>query len=379
LRFKAGGAVTTSSFVNRVIWSLIFFVSTTLLLLIVEMGTFGATAQMHFRIVWHPLHAIYWAHKEAADFAIVLIGTSVTAVTGGLAVLKTFYYAEMNLPKRLQELTERARDEHLHDRPRLLEYVQGPFKTKGFLVPTILANPFSQVLQLFGWVSLRNKARGFATTVEKFDGEIKVVAAKKEDIENRKVTAHLLRGACFAAQASESERSSLDWRKSLEKSLAEYEAALALRNEDLDALEGAALQSEALADSGKHLHYLDTIIVVADKQKKPLQRARALRKTGVIIDARNSPDAWNIARGRLLAAWRLLDRKWDNDAPEAVELAETLLLYGDVQTKREKFSAARTALVRADALFGSMTTEAGKAGSGRVKQAVERLDEASGG
>ena len=366
--------MVTSSFVNQVVWCLIVLVGAAPLLLVIEVGGFGTTAQSYFRSLWHPLYAVYQAHKSSFDLLILVIGTTVPAVSGGLAILKGFYYAEMNLPKRLQELVDRVREQHLHERPKLLSYVSGPFDTRDFLVPTILSNPLAQMLRLFGWVSLRNQVRDFASAVDQFQDEIKVLATKKEDVENKKVTAHLLRGAYFAAKAKEFDQISLDYRGHIEKSLAEYEAVLAMRGADLDALEGAAVQAGAIGDVTKQRSYLDSAISVADLQKQLLRHARALRKSAVIIERGGTPNDWNLARGRLLAGWKLLDRKWANNAAEALELAEILLLYGDVQTTREKFYAARRSLERAGALFAAVEGDVGEMGTGRVKAVLARLN-----
>jgi hypothetical protein len=181
-------------------------------------------------------------------------------VTSSLAILKGFYYAEMNLPRRLQELLDDSRNRHLHDRPQLLGYVQGQFDKKDFLVPTILANPLAQVLQIFGWQSIRTRARDVATSVDRLSDEFKNVATWKADTENRKVTAHLLRGTFPGAQANENQLDSFERKKLLELSLHEFEEAIALRASDLDALEGAVQQAGALGDLPKQLGVLNEFI-----------------------------------------------------------------------------------------------------------------------
>ena len=117
---------------------------------------------------------------------------------------------------------------------------------------------------------------------------------------------------------------------------------------------------------------------VADQKKQTLAHARALRQSAAIIDRRSSPNEWNSARARLVTGRRLVEYIAADGTPEALELAEILLLYGDVQIKREKFTAARKALRRAANLFANMESEARESGEKRVGEALERLDEASG-
>jgi tetratricopeptide (TPR) repeat protein len=370
--------MATSSFARRVLWSLVFFVCTTTILLATYVGTFGEAAQVWVQAETLPLRLAYLANKVAVDLVVVIIGATVPAVTGGLAILKGFYYAEMNLPRRLQELADAPRELHLHQRPGLLEYVKVPFDTNDFLTPTILANPFSKLVGLFGWVSLRNQAREFATPVDLFAAELRALSVKREDIENRKVTGHLLRAACYQAQGLADEVGSLDRGKHFQSALKEYEAVLELRPDDLDALEGAATQCHSLDDEPAELKYLDTIIKVAAGKRKQVQHARALRMSAAIIDQRSVPTEWNSARARLVTARRLIEHRGSDGSPEEAELAEILLLYGDVQIKREKFTAARKALNRAAPLFARIGGELGTTGSERLKETRARLDEAAG-
>jgi hypothetical protein len=348
------------------------------LLLAVYVGMFGETAQGWLQQQLMPIRTLYRAYKGAVDLVAVVLGTTIPAVTGGLAILKSFYYAEINLPKRLQELADQPRVQHLHERPSLLAYVRAPFKTSDFLTPTILANPLSQMLELFGWVNVRNRARKFATEVEQFADEIRVLGIKREDVENRKVTGHLLRAACYEAEASAGETGTLDWRKRIESALKEYKAILELRSDDLDALDGAVVQYHRLGDEPAELQGLEAIIAVAGRQKKHLAHARALRLSASIINRRSSPIEWNAARARLVTGRRLVEHEAADNNPEAAELAETLLLYGDVQTKREKFTTARKALNRSGVLFGKIPGDAGTHGKKRVEEGLARLDEAAG-
>src|SRR5215469_13144937 len=102
--------MATSSFARRVLWSLVFFVCATTILLATYVGIFGEAAQVWVQAETLPLRLAYRANEVAVDLAVVIIGTTVPAVIGGLAILKGFYYAEMNLPRRLQELADAPRE-----------------------------------------------------------------------------------------------------------------------------------------------------------------------------------------------------------------------------------------------------------------------------
>jgi tetratricopeptide (TPR) repeat protein len=337
-------------------------VGATLVILALNVGVFGAHAQVLVSFLLRPALDVYASNKPIVDQAAVVIGTSVTAVTGGLAILKGFYYAEMNLPRRTQELIDEARDRHLHDRAELLSYVGGNFNTKDFLAPTILANPFAQVLQIFGWESLRTRARDVATSVERLAGELKNLETWREDTENRKVTAHLLRGACFGLQALEQAEGSLERKKLLEGSLTDYIEALMLRPTNLDALEGAALQAGILGDTQQRLGFLNRIVDAADEEKNRLRRVTALHESAKILNASLDLNEQRLARERLVKVTQLLDEKVPD---ERMKLANTLHMYGDVQAKRGKIPTARKSFDRVIKLFD---------GCDEIQQVVDARD-----
>ena len=367
-----------TSFAQRVLAVLGLLVLGTMALLAVEMGLMGVEVQSWLRSRWHPLHELYLSNKAAVDLAILVVGTSVPAVAGGLAILRKFYYAEIMLPRRLQELANALKERHLAQRVELLAYVHGTFKTRDFLAPVIFSNPVSKLLNMAGYVSTRNQARFFATSVGMLDDQIKTLNVKIEDIQNQKVTGHLIRAAYFAAQGTELEATSPDGRKSIDNARTEYLAALELRVTDLDALEGAAAQSRALGDEISELQYLNRIVAAADQKKEPLRHARAQRQIAEIHGKRALAKSWDEARTRLVTATRLLEPRIAFGTEEVAEMAAAQLLYGEVQTKREKFSAARAALQRAEDLFSTLDGERGADGKRRVKDARARLDAAAG-
>ena len=334
-----------SRFISRLYWALVILVCVTLVVLALYVGVFGIDARDFTRFLLRPGIGFYEAHKAPIDQAFVIIGTSVAAVTGGLTVLKSFFYAEMNLPRRAQELIDDARERHLHARPDLVAYLRGPsFKTRDFLTPTILANPLAQVLQLFGWSSIRTRARDVATSVQQLTDELRALHDWKEHTENCKFTAHLLRALCLSAQALEQPDNSYDRKNYHKNALKEYEDAVALRGNDLEALEGAAALAAILGESQKQLAFLSGIINAAEGDANRLRRARAQRLSAMLMNL--DPDQKQAARERLLEITQ--NQSLDVDNPvEREELAETFLSLGIIQVGRGRIPTGRRMLTRA--------------------------------
>jgi len=364
-----------SAFAYRVLMALGFGVISVILFVAAYVGVFGAAMQSWLQMKLAPAIDLYRGHPDAFQLGILLIGTGVSAVTGSLAILKAFYYSEVNLPARLHDLIEATKTHHLSERPELLAYVRGPFKTQDFLVPAILANPMARLLQVFGISTIRHRAREYAASVKVRAREVAALAAKKEDVENRMVTGHYLRGAYFTTLAQGCVPNSPEWLSNVENSLSEYETILRFRPRDIEALEGAASLLALIPNrQNEFLGTLRRIDSAARRQKRPVEQARALRRLATIEAEKIDSAAWNTARDYLVSARKLLDDDHVVGDTDSAELAEVLLLYGDVQTKREKFSAARGALDRAMRLFSVRNDTAAIA---KVGDAIERLNEAA--
>jgi hypothetical protein len=367
----------TTSFSQRVLMVLGVVLFITMLCLAIEMGLVGARLQERLRQYWYPVHSLYLSNKAASDLAILIVGSSISAVFTSLALLKSFYYAEITLPVRLQELCKAVKKQHLEQRAELLAYVETPFKTQDFLAPALFSNPFSKLLSSVGYESTRSRARQFATTVQLLDDEIKALATKIEDFENQKVTGHLIRACYFAAVASELDATTVEWRHAVESARTEYTNALKIRPLDLAALEGAAAQSRILTDEPSEIAHLNKILAATDPKRVPLACARALRQLAEIFNKHSLLTSWNEARARLVSAAALLEKKLGYGAEEVAEMATIQVVFGEVQTKREKFTSARGALEEADTLFNNVAGERGAKGKQRVIDARAKLEVAA--
>ena len=131
----------------------------TVLTLAAELGFLGIQAQTIARSLIANAQSYYTDHKTAFDYAFLAIGSSLSVVSASLAILRGFYYAERNLPVRLQELANKDFTKHLNERAELLSYMHAPFETQDFLKPVMFADPFSRMMNMFGLPSKHYRAR----------------------------------------------------------------------------------------------------------------------------------------------------------------------------------------------------------------------------
>jgi hypothetical protein len=137
----------------------------------------------------------------------------------------------------------------------------------------------------------------------------------------------------------------------------------------------AAKQSALLGEEKQAIGHLEAMAAAA--KDAPLRRARALRLHAEILEKGTTAASWDEARGLLIVAIdEALDEIKEASPEKTLELAKAYRVRGEVQTKREKFTAARAALNQALFLFKRAGGPAGSEGVTSTKDALKRLDEA---
>jgi hypothetical protein len=180
--------------------------------------------------------------------------------------------------------------------------------------------------------------------------ELAVVRDRQAQIELEIATGHLLKGCTLAGQATMEPRDSSERRLKNELALAEFKAALGMLADDIDALMFAARQSELLGDEGSAINYLDRMETAAAMKEKPIRRAEALRLKAEALAKRS----WDDARRSATAGIEVLDELIETSPAKNLELVKTLIVLGEAQTKRERFTAARRAFVRTASLLSHL-------------------------
>jgi tetratricopeptide (TPR) repeat protein len=204
-----------------------------------------------------------------------------------------------------------------------------------------------------------------ASSLDDLKDDLEVVEARRRQVETQTVTAYLLQGVETAGDAALEASHSDAWRQKNDEALKEFLKALEVDGDDVDALELAAKQYMLLAE---HQHALGCLERMGSTTKDdPLRRARALRLQAEILEKENEATPLDKARGLLITAIDEVLLPFKQSSPErTLELAKAYRVRGEVQLKREKFTASGDALLEARACFARLHRGARHGRKGRL-------------
>lgn len=307
----------------------------------------------------------YGANRANIELALKVIGFAFTILFGVVAALTALHYAQANMPQRLQEYADHVRHDHIEDRAvfivsRVARNLRGdmtpaaPIGHLRGLAMRFRSSPFEKSLsKLMGQDSL-----------ETLDNDIKVLSARLGLCKAERITAHLVAGLRFAAEARLLEDGTTAQVTKSEAALEQYRKALKLDANDLDALEQVVKQSRTLNLNVDHA--LSRLEQSARAQSKPTRLARALRFQAEVMEDFGTRTGREEARDKLDFALETL-----SDAiagPEkSLELALIHEQLGALHYKRGTPTLVAEHLDAAAELFRSIPPPEGSAGERRIE------------
>lgn len=332
--------------------SLLLLASGTFAVLVVlifaaSVGVFGPDARAVVYGLIDSLEKFHAGHKGPVDYAVWVLSIGISAVTGTFAIYKSWYYAEFSLPKRLTSLIDRRSALLWSARPALLAAANDAASDYQRSAPVFYFYPIHKLLRDLGFGGPRYLGSELTEAIDENARDLGAVRSRVEELENEIVTGHILKGSLLAAEATLVSRHSPDSFAKNRQALEEFKAALKLIEDDVDALMLAARQSEIVGDDGSALDYASKMIVAAANQELPMRQAQAFRLKAQLLVKSD----WNEARRNMVLGLDVLNGMVETSQEKAQEFARAQLLLGEVQTKRERFTASRVALNRARALL----------------------------
>ncbi len=291
---------------------------------------------------------------EKVERVVRLLGATVTAITAALGVYTGVYYAKRNLPLRLRELLAEEDKRLLSDRAPLLAAVSGSAAGSRTDKSVFHVKPLSRALDEIGFSSLDTADASLREAIEQLNERIITSDSEKQNLQNQNVTAHIFRGSIASARAERDVKlgkSPDDDRKLAEE---EFTAALALRRNDMDALELRGRQRGARGNIPEACADFEELAEVA--KRIPARATRAYRLQGEVLESAGTRQHLDNARRRLDAGLTWVNGIGILQQSEWFEKGLLLKTLGRVQTERGRLPNARTHLTSAMQCFSHVDT-----------------------
>ena len=335
----------------------------------------GTTAYDALHRVVGYLRDTYSVNRANVDLAIKLIGLAATIVFGGvLPTLWWWRYGEENLPMRLQRHATDLQNDNLSDRKILLAPLS-PLNLKGLMPEPAEITTLGRLVRWIGMAAAQRAARRVRVDTQGLDGDALVFGSKHDLCKTERNTIHLLDGLELMAQANALDDGSTEQFAMYEVASREFRSALALKQDDIDALEQASKVAKLLNQSQQVQVDLANLERAATEQKRPTRYARALRFQAEILEERGNKTALKDARLKLETAADALENENGGDE-RLLELAMIQEQLVGVHSKRLTPTLAEDSLDEAQQLYENLRTPDGRAGDKRVSEFRSQLDAA---
>ena len=241
-------------------------------------------AGAHSGYLGHDAHRwVEWCWTEIVDHqsliqkGLAAVGALATLIVSALGVYKTWHFADINLPARLEALCERWRKGTIRNRPSLVPELG--LTGSIFSMPEPSRSWLSRMLLLV-YDSDQAALLRCSRKVDKFEAELKAVGKSLEHCKALVSTSYLEMGSLLRRSDPQNGQAVLNlFKKPLERD-----------NKDWDALELAGRQALAVGLRAQARRYL-TQLVAATDSRHPLRHARALRFHAEVLRGGDRSDA----------------------------------------------------------------------------------------
>lgn len=217
-----------------------------------------------------------------------LIAPVITIASGSYAIVKAYKFAESRLQYRLQDFLDREEKRLKDAREQLRLIVERPAAGRPFRTPMFLVPAMKRVVRELGWGSyflppqLPYVDFQIGQSIDQLEKQVKLSSERQDHLVSQLATAHLLKGALLAADASKNHHSGQPDRAGLSAALNHFREALKADANDVEALEYASQMHVLLGDDLAAEAQLNHLLSLVPPHGKSLSRARALRyKAGI--------------------------------------------------------------------------------------------------
>lgn len=213
-----------------------------------------------------------------------VIGVLGTAISGSLALLRLWHFAERNLPARLQDYVERFSRDHLQQRQELV----GAAMAGQLEIPkTIDASDtvyFRELVSRFIGGSAKSRAEMTAASADRFGALAAMLGKAAESARQRQITSRVIRGY------------DLELRGRVDDAIVEFHKAMSVDRTDIYSRDVAAGFARRAGDRAREEAILRELLAVSGEVGNRLMQANALRRLAEIY--RQGGDRASLLRAR---------------------------------------------------------------------------------
>lgn len=216
-----------------------------------------------------------WSYLTSVDGAkfLTAIAATVTILSGGYGFLKAYRYGERQIGYRLAEFLAKEEERLADARRELGALVKRPNPSQEIEHATFPKRPLKRALRRMGWGTFRVEAN-VAAAAARCEQQVTLAKQQMSIHENEQALSYLLLGAIADAQGDHA------------ASFAEFENALKLNKEDVEALEYAGLQLLKLGNPIGVSEYFGKLAAIAELRGDQSLAGRALQQQALAFEQR---------------------------------------------------------------------------------------------
>jgi hypothetical protein len=296
-------------------------------------------------------------HFETVDRAVRVLGAAGTAATAAFGVWKSLRYAERNLPQRLREFLAKTELRLLQDRSPLLAAISEPGNRVYAKKSVFHVRALNRALGEIGFSKFSAADESLRQSLHEIDEQIATSNVQKRNMEEQKVTAHILRGSIASARAESNGKATA--ASDADRGFAELEftRALDIRPQDLDALELRGRQRELRGNLTGAIEDFEQLTAAANTAGLPVRIARGYRCQASVREREGTPAKLSEARRRLQDGIDAIGAIGSLNQEALLEKARIHEAYGRLQIRRDRLYSAKQHLTDAISCYKQVSTE----------------------
>jgi hypothetical protein len=273
------------------------------------------------------------ALRKVLDPVIWIVGSGLALVPGSYVIYKWWYYRESRLPDRLADFLNDD-EKRLHTaRNVLFRNLERPSLSKSASAPIFLEPSMEAAMRhlrwsnWWSWRALAGADHNLEAALKEIESQMGFWEKQHAHYKRQEAAAHLLRGAIAAGGASAEDH---------KRALGHFLRALAIDNNDIEALEYAAHQRRVLSEIDDALVDYDRLARLTNKPGAEFAsvRTKALRYAGEMLEQKYEKEGVrsNLDKARV----RLRQALQELPAPTRGELDHAAIceVLGRVEDKR---------------------------------------------